>query len=324
MTVRPPIQIAPVFRHASDGTSSEDANPTGPIYLSFPEFCQRIDALPEPSVVQLQGACDPLLHLHFCEMVRYAVAHGHQVSAHTCLTALPQYRADECVECGLHTITIALDAADAPTYQAIHGKARFDKILRNIRRLMAARAKSDTHLPEVHLVCTVMKKNLAHLSSLIELAHQEGITRVTVQAVGGKRAGSESNCFPELYAYADEEDLTTIDPLRIAFHFNRARLRAKKLNIELHLPKPPHLFFAWQWLQKTTPTPYLFRTLDRHKGTRNVKILQSPQLKQGAKLPTAGFAAVSGDTSLFSGLPNTSDAAITELGQASFPRQGTY
>ncbi len=248
------VQIEPVGHcsvddqcHSKSGARSVSA------YMQYPLFCQLLDQLPELKELQLQGAEDPLLHLHFFQMVRYAVARGIRVSTHTGMTILSEERADECVQSGLHTMHVALDAASNRVYEAIHGKARFDKILRNLRRLMDAQSRHNSLLPHVHLSFTVMQKNLAELPDLVQLAHDEGIHNLSVQYL--HREEFAGLWHPPLHAHDSENSLLQEDQQRIRFYFDLARSLAKKLKISLHLPGVPCAFAVKRFLQRQGRNP---------------------------------------------------------------------
>ncbi len=233
------VQIEPVGHATADGTLQDGLHHgisrDAPAYMHYPLFCQLVDRLPALSDLHLQGSEEPLLHLHFFQMVRYAATRGIRVSTHTGLSILPQYCADECVQSGLHAMHVALDAASHAVYEAIHGKARFDKILRNLRRLTAAKSRFGHHLPHLHLSCTLVQQNLAELPALVQLAHDEGIRHLSMQHLPCQDEASPAH-FPLLHSYADQISLQQEDPQRVRFYFDLARNLAKKLKVNLHLP----------------------------------------------------------------------------------------
>lgn len=236
------LQIEPVGR---SGPSPALASPchadshVGQVsaFMNFTLFKQLIGQYPDLSELHLQGLGDPLTHLHFFEMVRYAVARGIRVSTNTSLTILPEYRAQECVESGLHTMYVTINSMRLHSDTEIRIKSRFEKTLRNLRRLMAAKAQADSALPHVHLACALTRENLPDLPDLVQLAHAEGISQVSAEYLC-QRFG-ESALPLQLQAMPsppDAQSLLQEDPERVAFYFEKARSRAASLGVDLSLP----------------------------------------------------------------------------------------
>jgi radical SAM protein with 4Fe4S-binding SPASM domain len=185
----------------------------------------------------LQGLGEPLLHPRFFDMVRYAAARGIKVSTNTNMTVMTDTGAEECVRSSLHTMHVSLDGAHAATYQAIRLRARFERVLRNLRRLMHTRARLQSTLPDVRVVAVVMRRNLDELPDLIRLAHAEGIMSLSVQHLCHD-FGETS--LPERYRpmrdFVEEETLLHEDPQHVEQVFAAARETARELGVHLRLP----------------------------------------------------------------------------------------
>ena len=206
-------------------------------FIDYAVFCRLIDQFHGVEELQLQGLGEPLLHPRFFDMVRHAAARGMQVSTNTNMTVMSEFGAEECVRSGLHTIHVSLDGASAETYQAIRLRARFERVLRNLRRLMQAKLRLDSALPDVRLVAVVMRRNLAELPDLVRLAHAEGIASLSVQHLCHDFGESS---LPQRYrpmrAFVDDETLLQEDPQRVQHYFDAAREAARELGIRLRLP----------------------------------------------------------------------------------------
>jgi molybdenum cofactor biosynthesis enzyme MoaA len=151
-----------------------------PAYMDYHLFCRTVDPLPEMTDLRLQGRGDPLLHLHLFDMVEYAVQRGVLVSLATNLTALSEQRAQQCVDSGLYRIHVTVDAADSPLATGpVH--PRFLRVLRNLRRLMQARAAQHSSRPEVVLSAVLHHRDLPRLPELVRFAHQEGLQELSVE-----------------------------------------------------------------------------------------------------------------------------------------------
>ena len=206
-------------------------------FMEFDDFCRLVDQFPDMEELQLQGLGEPLLHPRFFDMVRYAAGRGVRVSTNTNMTVLNAPRAEECVRSGLHTLHISLDGATAGTYQAIRVRARFERVLRNLRHLVQAKARLGSELPHLRLVAVIMRDNLEELPELVQLAHDEGIDTVFVQHLCHD-FGEAS--LPAQYApmrsFIDAQTLLHDDPQRVESCFAAARDRAAALGVTLRLP----------------------------------------------------------------------------------------
>lgn len=262
------FQIEAVGLQTAQDISSAHAHDTMsmPAFMDYTLFCRLVDDLPVTAALHLCGMADPFLHLHFFRMARYAAARGMRVTAGTSLSTLPPYRADECIQSGLHVIQIALNAATPATYEAIHGKPRFEKTLRNLRRLIQARQAFGGVRPEVHLTCRLNRRNLHELPDLVWLAHAEGVDRLLLHHAWP--AEDNHGCWPpELYsagpAYGisgNEDYLQQADARRVDLYLRRAHDVARMLCFNLRLSGP-----AWQG---AAAHRLCYGSLIRHDGRR--------------------------------------------------------
>jgi MoaA/NifB/PqqE/SkfB family radical SAM enzyme len=108
-----------------------------PAILAFDTFRALLDQLQGLKELHLQGLGEPMMHPQFFDMVRYAAAGGIEVSTNSNMTVLSERRAQECVGSGLRRVHASVDGASAPVYEFIRVRARFDRVVRNIRRLAA-------------------------------------------------------------------------------------------------------------------------------------------------------------------------------------------
>jgi radical SAM protein with 4Fe4S-binding SPASM domain len=210
-----------------------------PAFMSVDAYRRVIDEFRGVKELHLQGLGEPLLHPRFFEMVRYAVARGITVSTNTNLTALSLRRAEELVQSGLACLHVSLDAADAAAYEYIRVGARFSKVLRNLGWVMQAKARLGAATPEVRLVAVAMRRNLEQLPELVRLAHQQGVSFLSVQHLA--HDFSESS-LPAKYRpmrdFVDQETLLNEDPARVQRWFDEARAVAAALGVTLRLPNP--------------------------------------------------------------------------------------
>ena len=205
-------------------------------FMSFDIFRRLIEQFHDVTELHLQGLGEPLLHPRFFDMVGFAAQRGIRVSTNTNMTVMTDARAAECVRSGLHTMHVSLDGANAAVYESIRVRARFDKVLRNLRRLMKAKASAGA-LPHVRLVAVLMRQNLDELPDLVRLASEEGAESLSVQQLCHD-FGEAS--LPERYkpmrVFIDEQTLPGEDRAHVDAVFDRAQSEARRLGIDLRLP----------------------------------------------------------------------------------------
>jgi MoaA/NifB/PqqE/SkfB family radical SAM enzyme len=213
--------------------------PPGPsAFMAFDTFRRLLDQFGELDELHLQGLGEPLLHPRFFEMVEYACARGVRVSTNTNMTVLTPEMARRCVDCGLHALAVSLDGASAEVYEAIRVRARLHKVLRNLRRLVAAKRAAGGALPQLSLVAVVMRCNLDQLPALVRLAHAEGVPALSVQHLCHDfTEASLPRRYLPMRAFIDAQSLLGEEPGRIAAVFGDARDEASRLDVALRLPR---------------------------------------------------------------------------------------
>jgi MoaA/NifB/PqqE/SkfB family radical SAM enzyme len=237
------VQIEPVgqcnlrcrmcpIQFRADGTPDRP-----PAFIDYDAYCRLVDQFPALSELHLQGLGEPLMHPRFFDMVRYAVARKIQVSTNTNLTLLSERRAEECIDSGLQCMHVSLDGASAETYEFIRVRARFDRVLRNLHRLIDAKRRRGSDLPDVRLVAVVMRRNLHELPDLVRLAHDAGVRTLSVQHLCHDfgEAGLPERYRP-MREFVEDETLLREDPERIERYFAQARTAADAAGVTLRLP----------------------------------------------------------------------------------------
>jgi radical SAM protein with 4Fe4S-binding SPASM domain len=212
--------------------------PPGPsAFMPFETFCRLVDQFGALTELHLQGLGEPMLHPQFFEMVAYASARSIHVSTNSNLTVMTPEHANRCVASGLRELYISIDGASAASYEAIRVRARLRSVLRNVGRLVAAKAMAASEQPQLALVAVAMRQNLDQLPALVRLAHSEGIPRMSVQHLCHDfgEASLPARYLP-MRRFIDEQTLLSEDPQRIAAVFAEARTEAARLGIALRLP----------------------------------------------------------------------------------------
>lgn len=225
-----------------------------PRHLTLERFQQWIEQLPGLEELHLQGLGEPMLNPQFFEMVAWASARGIRVSANTNLTLLTPERAQRCVDSGLHALSVSVDAADREVYESIRVQASYDKLVRNLGRLSAARARANGAGPEVRLVMVLMRRTLDQLAPVLRLAQRHGVHTVQVQRLS---SDLEQAALPARYIpirdHVRQAELVPADLAHARAVFSHASRLAAALGITLHLPRlspnPQPARCTWPWEQ---------------------------------------------------------------------------
>jgi MoaA/NifB/PqqE/SkfB family radical SAM enzyme len=237
------VQIEPVgqcnLRCAMCSIQYRHAGPPWgpPALMPYDDFVKLLDGFPTANELHLQGLGEPLMHPEFFRMVEYAVGKGLKVSTNTNLTLLTPRRVEQCVRSGLHAMHVSIDGASAPVYEKIRRGASFEKVLRNLGRLVAARRTLRRQTPELRIVNVVMRSNLHELKDVVALAQRYGVAAVFVQHLSHDFG---EDTLPDAYRnmrdFVQAETLLGEDPARVARCFDEAREAAKALGVRLRLP----------------------------------------------------------------------------------------
>lgn len=214
-------------------------NERGDVVAEMPltQFTAILDQLPTLKRLHLQGLGEPMLHPQFFDMVELAAQRGIEVSTNSNLTLLTEARAWRCVTSGLASLSVSLDGASAPVYETIRRGASFDKVLRNLDRLVAARNATGSPL-HVRGVMVLMRSNLPELPALIRLLHGHGVRELLVQRLSSDLTQPDLPArYIPIRSYCDTAELTLDELPQADAVFAEAQVLAASLGFTLHLPR---------------------------------------------------------------------------------------
>ncbi len=216
-----------------------DGPPHGPpAFMDFATFTRLVDQFPRLADLQLQGLGEPMMHPRFFDMVAYAVGKGVKVSTNTNLTLLNNRRAELCVTSGLAELHASIDGATAGTYERIRVRAKFDRVVANLARLLEAKRRFGSRTPKVRMVVVAMRMNLPEFPDLVRLAHARGVDTVFVQHLCHDFGESSLPAqYRPMRQFVDEQTLLHEDPARVEHYFAAARAVAAELGVDLRLPQ---------------------------------------------------------------------------------------
>lgn len=215
-----------------------DGPPHGPnAFMPFEAFCGIVASFPALATLHLQGLGEPTMHPRFFDMVAWASARGLVVSTNSNMTLWSERRVAQCLDSGLAELHMSLDAATPAIYESIRVGAYFPKVIRNVRRVMRARAAAGSAL-RVRIVTVLMRENLADLPNLVRLAADEGVAALFVQQLchDFDEATLPSQYRP-MRLFIDRERLVPRDAPRVEAIFAEARDTAATLGVDLRLPR---------------------------------------------------------------------------------------
>lgn len=222
--------------------------------MGFDAFCRLADQFGPSCELSIESPGEPLLHPRFFDMVRYAAGRDILVSATTGMAMLSDSRAQECIRSGLHTLRIRIDAAGAGAREAIRAR-RFDKVLRNLRRLIATRIALGSELPHVDLIADTARCSVQQVLDVVRLASAEGARSLALAGLGGageapgiavvrgRSAAADGACILAFQrpAHDSAESIGDTAPAadnQAAAMRDQARAEARRLALPLRLPDP--------------------------------------------------------------------------------------
>ena len=149
--------------------------------MSLETFVRLLDALPDLERVTLQGLGEPLMAPDLMGMIAVATARGIDVGFNTNATLLTRARAAQLVDAGLAWLHISVDGATPDTYEAIRDRARFERVVRNVRGLVEVMGEKQATVPLLRVVFVAQRSNYRELPALVRLVAGWGIGELRVQ-----------------------------------------------------------------------------------------------------------------------------------------------
>jgi radical SAM protein with 4Fe4S-binding SPASM domain len=181
--------------------------------LSYDKFLAIVDQFPRIERAVLHGIGEPLLNKALPQMITYLKQHkGSHVLFNSNATLLKSDWQQSLIEAQLDELRVSLDAATPETYRKIRGAPAFDKIVENLRSMVATKTELGTTVPKLSLWCTGMKENIAELPDLVRLAARLGIDEVYLQRLVFYDEGSMIGLAREdqsLYGRSSANDIIT-------------------------------------------------------------------------------------------------------------------
>jgi len=159
-----------------------DTNKKGRI--SLPDFKRVVDQLyPWLFDLHLYNWGEPLLNKAVFDMVRYARSKNVRTLISSHLNHLPDGWEEEMVSAGLDVLMISLDGASQASYQIYRVGGVFDRVVDNIRRIVAEKRRQGSARPFVEWRFLVMKHNEGERDKARAMAEDLGVDRIVFEPV---------------------------------------------------------------------------------------------------------------------------------------------
>jgi MoaA/NifB/PqqE/SkfB family radical SAM enzyme len=137
---------------------------------------QLAPILDQVTEVTLFGWGEPTVHPRFRHIVEYLDRFPVKKYILTNGTLLNRFT--DLIIDTVDMLAVSLDGANPSTNDSIRRGADFNKIIGNLRSLIAKRSASTHKRPYINCVMTLMRDNLHELPQMVELAHSIGIEEV--------------------------------------------------------------------------------------------------------------------------------------------------
>ncbi len=140
--------------------------------MSFSDFKRIIDQFPFLISVNLQGMGEPLMDKDIFKKVAYCKSKKIVTLFSTNATLINENTAKKIIDSGLDYIVISVDGATPETFERIRVGAKFEQVIGNVKKLVAARG--ELKKPRIIFNFTATIENIEELPQVVKLAKNTG------------------------------------------------------------------------------------------------------------------------------------------------------
>jgi MoaA/NifB/PqqE/SkfB family radical SAM enzyme len=144
----------------------------------FEKIMADLHSLPERPGIFLGGFGEPLGHARIADMVAAAKQGGSRVEMISNGILLDEVMTDRLVAAGLDRLWVSIDGASPASYADVRLGDHLPEIIANLERLRARSRK-----PELGISFVAMRRNIADLKAVIDLARHLGVDHFSVSNV---------------------------------------------------------------------------------------------------------------------------------------------
>ena len=162
--------------------------PTNRGTMKLETFKRIIDQLhPYAWHLNLYYLGEPLLCEHLPLMISYAQQHKIRVTTSSNLNIFNEKMAEKLIDSKLDNLIISLDGASPESYEKYRIGGDFEKVINNIRLIIAKKNEKKSLLPRLQIQFVIFKHNEAEIPKVKSLAEKLGVDLFFRQgALGGK------------------------------------------------------------------------------------------------------------------------------------------
>ena len=168
-------------------------------HLSWAQFRQVVDQIPQIERAVLHGIGEPLLNPELPRFIAHLKARGAHVLFNTNGVLLDERRGDALVEAGLDELRVSLDAVTPELYRTLRGIDKLPQILTNLRNFLERHREQPQ--PRVSLWMVGMQENIEQLPDFVRLGAELGVPEVYLQRLvyfgGGERIADDATMVAE-------------------------------------------------------------------------------------------------------------------------------
>ncbi|MFV2080697.1 MAG: radical SAM protein [bacterium] len=142
--------------------------------MSYDEVMNVLDQFPGLRWASLVGEGSSFEHKHMVKFVKY-------LKDRHIMHYIPDHMADwdddlieSVIDMDMDGVVVSFDAATKETYERIKAGCNYEKTLDNIRRLLEAKRRKKTPLPEIMFIYIAMKENVHEIPDFVDLVASLG------------------------------------------------------------------------------------------------------------------------------------------------------
>ncbi len=219
LTTRCSLQCKMCIRRESDAWQERD--------MPFEQFKKLLPHLRDVENVVLEGWGESVLYKELAECVKLIKREGPEVGFVTSGKGLTNDRVSELVQAGVDFVGFSIAGATPETHAAIRVNSRLLEVLEAIRFLTEEKRRRGTDRPKLHLVCLMVKDNMAEVPAVPSLARRAGVDEVVL-----------TNICHTINLWQEEQRVFSWEKMENGYAgiLKEAEVKAKKLHIRLRRP----------------------------------------------------------------------------------------
>ncbi len=165
-------------------------------YMEFDLYKKIIDEVSEYAfMVILWNQGEPFLNKDMVKMIKYAHSKRLYTLVSTNANIMPS--AEDIVDSGLDRLIVSLDGASQETYNQYRINGEIDKVIENVKKLVAAKKKKNSIFPKILWQFIVMKHNEHEIEPIRKLAKELGVDSLSLKTVQIYEKDDIKNFLPE-------------------------------------------------------------------------------------------------------------------------------